>query len=159
MWLNGLSTGLRNERLPVRFLVRARAWVAGQVPSWGCARGNKIDVSLTHGCFSPSLSPSLPLSLKVNKIFKKRERGRRYKSNWNAELQDCYLPWFIFHLYILPGGLKIPGFNTTYPMTHWLHHTRAASQNSNTNASPTRLCLKPAYNIFGICFWPSSIFY
>ena len=43
----------------------AHAWVAGQVPSWGCARvaSQPVDVSLTHQCFSP-LSPSLPLSLK-----------------------------------------------------------------------------------------------
>ena len=31
------------------------------------------DVSLTHQCFSPSPSPSLPFSLKINKIFKKIE--------------------------------------------------------------------------------------
>ena len=43
----------------------AHAWVAGQVPSWGCARvaSQPVDVSLPHQCFSP-LSPSLPLSLK-----------------------------------------------------------------------------------------------
>ena len=39
---------------------RAHAWVAGQVPSRGRARGN-------HTLMFPSLSLSLPLSLKINK--------------------------------------------------------------------------------------------
>ena len=63
VWLSGLSVGLRTEGLLVRFSVRAHAWVVGQVPSWGRVKGNQ---SLTQR-FSPSLSPSLPLSLKINK--------------------------------------------------------------------------------------------
>ena len=35
---------------------RAHAWVVGQVTSWGCV------TSLTHQCFSTSLSPSLAFS-------------------------------------------------------------------------------------------------
>ena len=52
MWLSGLSAGLWTKRLLVRFPVGAHAWVAGEVPSWGCVRGNwsmffsHIDVSL-----------------------------------------------------------------------------------------------------------------
>ena len=63
MWLSGLSTGLQTKGLCVYFPVRARDWVAGQVPSRGRARGN-IEVSLPL---------SLPLSLKINKqnLFKK----------------------------------------------------------------------------------------
>ena len=53
VWLSGLSIGLRNRRSLVQILVRARAWVASQVPSWGCARGNQLMF----------LSLSLPLSL------------------------------------------------------------------------------------------------
>ena len=55
-----LSTSLQTEGSPVRFLVRAHAWVAGQVPSWGRARDNwlmylsLIDVSLP--LFLPALS-------------------------------------------------------------------------------------------------------
>ena len=53
--------------------------VAGLIPSQGtclgCGPGPQVwvyerqpmDVSLTLLCFSPSLSPSLPLSLKLNK--------------------------------------------------------------------------------------------
>ena len=33
MWLCGLSTSLQTERLLGGFPVRARAWVAGQIPS------------------------------------------------------------------------------------------------------------------------------
>ena len=54
MWLSELSAGLQRVAP-----VRAHAWVAGQVPSWGCARGNHILIFL-------SLSPSFPLTLKIN---------------------------------------------------------------------------------------------
>ena len=37
----------------------------------GTYKRQPIHVSLSHRCFSPSFSPSLPLSLKINKIFKK----------------------------------------------------------------------------------------
>ena len=43
VWLSGLSANLQTERLRVRFLVRAHAWVAGQVPSggmWEVANGH-----------------------------------------------------------------------------------------------------------------------
>ena len=39
VWLSGLSAGLQTERSLVRFLVRAHAWVAGQVSRWGIVRG------------------------------------------------------------------------------------------------------------------------
>ena len=35
VWLSGLSASLRINRSPVRFPVRAHAWVAGQVTSGG----------------------------------------------------------------------------------------------------------------------------
>ena len=80
---NGTLTGVaqlvghhpQGEGSPVWFPVRAHAWVSGLVPGCGVVRVHNerqaIDVSLSRGCFSPSLSPSLPLSLKINKIFKK----------------------------------------------------------------------------------------
>ena len=57
LWTNGS---------PARFPVRAHAWVGGQVPSGG-------HVSSNHTLMFLSLSASLPLSLKINKIksFKK----------------------------------------------------------------------------------------
>ena len=64
VWLSGLSTGLRTKGLQVWFLVRAHVWVTGQVSSGGMWEAP------THWCFSPSLSPSLPLS--ENKILKKK---------------------------------------------------------------------------------------
>ena len=42
MWLSGLSAGLRTERSPVQFQVRAYAWVTGQIPSVGRVRGNGL---------------------------------------------------------------------------------------------------------------------
>ena len=55
-----IEHGLQTKRLLVQFPVRAHAWVAGQVPSGGHMRGN-------HTLIFLSLSPSLPLSLKINK--------------------------------------------------------------------------------------------
>ena len=66
LWLSGLGAGLWTKRMSVWFPVRAHARVAGQVPSCECVRGNQ-SIHLSHRCFSPSLSPSLPPSLKINK--------------------------------------------------------------------------------------------
>ena len=49
--LSGLSVGQQTKGLPVRFPVRAHAWVVGQVPSWGRMRGNHILMFLSL-CFS-----------------------------------------------------------------------------------------------------------
>ena len=57
----------QSEKLLVQFPVRAYAWVASLVPGWDVCERQLIDVSLLHWCFSPSLSPSLPLSPKINK--------------------------------------------------------------------------------------------
>ena len=70
MLLSWLGIVPQVERLPVRFPVRAPAWVVGLVPSWGTYEKELINISLSHQCFSPSLSPFLLLSLKTNKILK-----------------------------------------------------------------------------------------
>ena len=61
MWLSGLSAGLRSKGWLVRFPVRACAWVAGQVPSKECARGN-------HTIMFLSLFFSPPSHLKIKKV-------------------------------------------------------------------------------------------
>ena len=57
----------QSKMSPVQFPAKAHAYVVGSVPGQGT-----YNVSLSHGCFSPSLSPSTPLSLKISKenIFK-----------------------------------------------------------------------------------------
>ena len=55
VWFSGSSAGLQSKGLLIRFLVRAHAWVAGQVPNWGHARGN-------HTLMLLSLSLSYPFS-------------------------------------------------------------------------------------------------
>ena len=69
-WLTWLGVLPQSKGSPVRFQVRIRAWFVISVPSWGVYERQQIDVSLSQWCFSPSLSPSLPLSLKRNKMFK-----------------------------------------------------------------------------------------
>ena len=64
VWLCGLSAGLQIRRLLVGFPVRTHAWVARSLVR-GVWEANDQDVSLAC-CFSPSLSPNLPLSLEMN---------------------------------------------------------------------------------------------
>ena len=63
-------------------------------PQLGACKRQPIDVSLTQQCFTPSLSPSLPLSLKINKynVFKKSDsklRSRGYASCSSGFLLIC----------------------------------------------------------------------
>ena len=68
MWLSGLSTHRPTKGTLAGFPVGPHAWVAGQVPRRGRARGNR-SVSLTRPV---SLSLSLPSSLsKINKLTNK----------------------------------------------------------------------------------------
>ena len=62
VWLSGLSASLQTKGSPVQFPVRAHAWVVGQVPSRGRARGNRW--------MFLSLSFSLPSPLSENKYIK-----------------------------------------------------------------------------------------
>ena len=65
VWLSGLSAGLQTKRSLVWCPIRAHSWVAGPGPQLGACQRQLMDVSLAHRYFSPSLSPSLPLSLKI----------------------------------------------------------------------------------------------
>ena len=61
-WLSGLTTGLQTERLLVQFPVKAHAWIAGWVPSWGVG-----ETTYSHTLMFLSLSFFLPSSLSENK--------------------------------------------------------------------------------------------
>ena len=73
VWLSGLGVIPQSERSPVRFLARAQAWVLGQVSGLGAHERQPINVSLSHRYFFPSLSPSLPHTLKINIFLRKQE--------------------------------------------------------------------------------------
>ena len=68
MWRSGLGVVPQIEESPVHFQVRAHAWVVGQVPGWGCVRGNRL-MFLLHTDVSPPLFLHSFLFLKINKIF------------------------------------------------------------------------------------------
>ena len=72
---HGLGIVPQSKSSPVLMPGRACAWVAGQVPG-GAGDRKLIGVSLIYQYFSPSLSPSLLLSLKVNKynLLKQKQR-------------------------------------------------------------------------------------
>ena len=70
-----------NQRVAGLIPVGAHAWVAGQVPSRGCARGN-------HTLMYLPLSFSLPSHLsknKINKIFFKKKRSYLYGTQDRVE--------------------------------------------------------------------------
>ena len=58
VWLSWLGIVLQRERLPVPFPVRAQGCRFG--PGWGTYGRQLISVSLSHQCFSPSVSPPFP---------------------------------------------------------------------------------------------------
>ena len=55
VWLSGLSAGLRSKGSPVRFPVRAHAWVTARVPCGGHAGGNHTLLFLLSSPF-PSVN-------------------------------------------------------------------------------------------------------
>ena len=67
VWLSWLSVVPQSKKVPVTFLVRTHAWVAGSIPVPGVYKRKLINASLSHWYFSPSLSPYLPFSVKINK--------------------------------------------------------------------------------------------
>ena len=70
MWLSwlGLVYKAKGHSL-IQFSVHA--WAAGSVLGLGVSKRQLVDVSLSHQCFSPSLSLFLHLSLKTNlNVFK-----------------------------------------------------------------------------------------
>ena len=67
VWLSLLGITPQIERSHIRLVARVHAWVAGSVPGQGACGRQLIDVTLSHQCFSPSLSPSLSLSLELKK--------------------------------------------------------------------------------------------
>ena len=83
VWPHGLGIVPQMERLPVWLLVRAHGTGLGCGPEarlW--ARSPVMDGrKATDPYFSPSLSPRLPFSLKINKILKMRA------NTWNRCLE------------------------------------------------------------------------
>ena len=64
-----LSKALHPPPLGVRASTHELWGLRARTPIERACEKEPVDVSLTLPCFSPSLSPSLPLSLKINKIF------------------------------------------------------------------------------------------
>ena len=102
----------QTERSKVRFQ-------SGHMPGSPVGGVEQMGVSLTHRCFSSSLSPSLLLSLKINKIFllNKRNLTPLQKRLNKIELYlMLYMPKYLggsvlmsityFEMYILKDGLK-----------------------------------------------------
>ena len=85
VWLNELNASLRTKESPVRFPVKARAWVVGQVPTRGCVRGNHIlmFLSLFFSCLSP-LSKNLKQKKKKSVHFLHVLIETQLAARWSA---------------------------------------------------------------------------
>ena len=82
VWLSGLSASLQTKGSPVRFPIKAHAWVSGQFPVGG------MQEVTTYRCFSPTQSPSLPLSLKINR-WKIKHKNKNERIKCGARAYDC----------------------------------------------------------------------
>ena len=98
VWLNGLSAGLQTKGSLVRFPARAHAWIEGQVPSRGRTRGNYTLMFLS--------SPSFPFSLKMNKIFKKKQKIRT-KTLKSEARYDRFNKKVITHYGVIKSGATL----------------------------------------------------
>ena len=72
-------------------LVRAHAWVVGQIHSRGHVRGNH-----TLMFFSLSFSPPYPLP--INKVLKKKRKKSRYRNHLGIPASSLSVQHFIFHM-------------------------------------------------------------
>ena len=103
VWLSGLGVVLQTEKLLDQFPVRAHAWVAGQVYSLGCARGNH---TLMFLCLSFSLSSPLSKNNSIQSFFLNLPWTKYQPLKWR---QKQY-PW----LCLLP---QAPGWLGRGPVT------------------------------------------
>ena len=68
VWLSGLSAGLTVKELPVGFPVRAHAWVVGQAPSRGRARGSHTRMFLSLSKKQRSAARHRPRRFKLSDV-------------------------------------------------------------------------------------------
>ena len=61
-----IECGAVNQRVTGSIPSQGTCLGFGPAPWLGVCERQPTDVSLSHQCFSPSLSPSLPFSLKIN---------------------------------------------------------------------------------------------
>ena len=88
VWFSGLSADLWTKGSPVRFPVRAHAWVVGQIPRWGRIKGNHA--LMFFFLFLP-LFPSLK---------KGREKTLWWESQKKNKTEDASLYWLLFRFFI-----------------------------------------------------------
>ena len=103
VWLSGWSARLWTKGSPVRFLVRAHAWVVSQIPSRGCMRGNHTLMFLSLSPWKKSKGKKKKLFWSVNSnsgIFSQKE----YKQH-AASLKFFYLVCFLVRTYTPTGYL------------------------------------------------------
>ena len=63
-----IECGLANQRVAASIPSQGTCLGCGPGPQLGAYKRQLINVSLARQCFCPSLSPSLTLSLKINKL-------------------------------------------------------------------------------------------
>ena len=66
--------------------------VPGSVPGWGRCERRLINVSLSHRCFSPSLSPALPFSLRLMNVSSGKDQ-KKERDTAICKNMDDFLLW------------------------------------------------------------------
>ena len=90
VWLSELISGLWTKGPPVQFPVTAHAWVVGQAPSRGHARGNYTLMLLSLPSFSLSLKLRGKGLLEGREVLGwGRQRGRKW-DNYNSIINKIY---------------------------------------------------------------------
>ena len=90
----------------MRFLIRTRAWVVGQVPGWGHARGNQSMFLLHINVSSPPFPPLFPSSFSLPSPFS--------KIHINKILKKPQKTLFGTNVYVIWGGLDVSLTHTQY---------------------------------------------
>ena len=105
VWLSWLGIVPWSKLSPVRFLVRAHAWVAGSVPSQGACKRQLTNVSLSHQCFLPSLSLSFSLSPEIDKVQKEKSFFKKY--GYGMIIMLTLRPENFYHVSYVDNNVKI----------------------------------------------------
>ena len=106
VWLSGLSAGLWTWGLIVSHTVRAHVWVASQVPSQGCTRGN---ITLMFLSFSPSLTLMRILArgilccdgnIQIHTDYRNTVEKKRWRGHSLRRKAPRPLPWQAFIVFL-----------------------------------------------------------
>ena len=126
-WLGALSAGLQTQESPVD------SWL-GHMPGLRATSpvGDMWEATKWH--FSPSLSHTFPLSLKINKILKKQKQKQTFDFISLAPLYLVSAMWLPSYQWYVGGSLE------------GRHHSQNKKAKSSPGEIPSAFCICPDWN-------------